>query len=86
MSSMTENCRKRLFASTIVRLVARFLPQQYWTHKDFHQQNWLKKSFLNCEKDLSYSEEEQQKNEKFGEPKPKISGIIFEIFMPGNFQ
>lgn len=76
---MSENV-----AWTFFKLVARLLPQQYWTHKDYHQQNWLKKNFLNCGKDLSYSEEEQQKNEKYGEPKPKISGIIFEFFFHSN--
>ena len=48
------------------------LRQEQWTPKDFLQQNWLKKNFLNCGKDLSYFEEEQLKNEKYGEPKPKI--------------
>ena len=81
---MSENCRRRLFASKFVKLVARLLPQQYWTHKDFHQRNWLKKNFLNWGKDLSYSEGGLTKNEKYGEPKPKISGIIFETFFYSN--
>ena len=78
---MSENCRINICQIGGKTIAATDCGQQYWTHKDFHPQNWLKKNFLNCGKDLSYSEEEQLKNEKYGEPKPKISGIIFEILI-----